>query len=173
MAITELSNNVNTNKIVIISHDTLKNNNLKLFTDVIYKNFIHLSNNTELKHTKQEIYKVLKSNNAQVYLIMKNKSIVSYLVGEITKLNDGRNVLYITYLFTSDKFRNYGLASKLLKLSDEICSKNNLDGIMLVCDTENDYIYNFYLMKNFMPDMILRRYSKYDVLFKSTRNNYL
>ena len=37
---------------------------------------------------------------------------------------------------------------------------------MLTCDSENEPVQNFYLMRGFMPDLILRRYNKFDVLYK-------
>jgi ribosomal protein S18 acetylase RimI-like enzyme len=97
---------------------------------------------------------------------MHNGAIAAYLIGEIIKLNDGRIVLYINYLYTSKYFRNRGLASKLIDVAEQIVKAEKLDGLMLTCDTENNIIYNFYLKKGFMTDLILRRYEKYDVLYK-------
>ena len=81
-------------------------------------------------------------------------------------LNDGRNVFYVTYIYTSEQFRNKGIASKLLEKVDEIVGKNNLDGVLLTTDIEDNITYEFYLKKGFMPDIVLRTYDKFDVLFK-------
>ena len=37
---------------------------------------------------------------------------------------------------------------------------------MLTCNFEDPYINNFYSKRGFMPDMILRQYNKYEVMFK-------
>lgn len=152
---------------VIINKNKLSSSNLEFFTDVIYNNFIYITEYKQLDHNKKAIYETLKNDTAQVYFIMVNKKIASYIVGKILKLNDGRRVLYISYLYTSDKFRGRGYASILLNIADKICNKNMLDGILLTCDSENTDVYNFYLNKGFMPDLILRTYQKHEIMFKS------
>ena len=153
-------------KIEIINNNKLHNSKLNYFTQIIYNNFKNLASDTNINHTETEIFRVLKSPNSQVYLFLDNNKITAYLVGEIIKLNDGRSILYITYLYTSSKFRKLGLASKLIDTAQNIVNKNNLDGIMLTCDTENKQVYDFYLKKGFMPDLVLRRYTRHDVLFR-------
>lgn len=150
----------------IINAQKIKTSDCNLLVDTIYHNFIHLKQEPNLSHTKENIYKVLKSPKPQLYLILTNDKIASYLLGEIIDLNDGRKVLYITYIFTSEKFRELGHGSKLLELSEIIAKKNNLDGIMLTCNYEDVYINEFYTKRGFMPDLILRQYGKYEVMFK-------
>jgi len=150
----------------IINNDILKTSNLELFATVIYKNFINLLPYKQLQHTKQEIYRILTSDNAKVILVMVNKKMAAYLIGEIMKLNDGRIVFYINYIFTSKLFRNRGFGSALMKVVENIVKNENLDGIMLTCDTENKYVYDFYIKKGFMPDLILRKYDRHDVFYK-------
>lgn len=152
--------------VVIINKNKLASSKLELFTDVIYNNFIELQNVKELSHDKQTIYETLKCNDAQVYLILVNKKIASYMVGKLMTLNDGRRVVYITYLYTAQQFRKHGYASKLLKLAFKISSTNMLDGVMLTCDSENQSVYNFYINNGFMPDVFLRTYGKYEVMYK-------
>jgi len=151
----------------IISSDQLSHHNLDHFTNTIYDNFADLAQDESLNHTKTEIFRVLKSPMSQVYLILENKKIIAYLVGEIMDLNDGRRVLYITYLYTAPRFRKQGLASKLLDTANHIANKNYLDAVMLTCDSNDKYVYNFYQKKGYMPDLTLRRYSRYEVLSKS------
>jgi ribosomal protein S18 acetylase RimI-like enzyme len=150
----------------IINNDKLKSTNLALFTTVIYKNFIHLTQYKNLQHTKQEIYRILTSDTAKVILIMVNKTIAAYLIGEIMSLHDGRSVFYVNYIYTSKLFRNRGFGSSLMKVVENTVKNDGLDGIMLTCDTENKTVYIFYLKKGFMPDLILRRYEKHEVLYK-------
>lgn len=151
----------------ILNKNKLSSSKLELFTNVIYTNFIDLAPIQQLDHNKKSIYEILKCDTAQIYLIMINNKIASYLVGKIMILNDGRNVLYISYLYTAKQFRGHGHASKLLEIADKISTKNMLDGIMLTCNSEDDKLYDFYLKKGFMPDVFLRTYGKYEVMFKN------
>lgn len=142
-----------------------KNNSLK-FANVIYQNFSDLANYPKLNHNKKELIRLLTSKNTRIYLLLYKNKIASYLVGEFITLNDGRLVFFINYIYTSSFFRNKGLGSNLIKHVIGIANKNKCDGIMLICDVENEKTYNFYLMRGFMPDVILRRYQKHDVLYK-------
>lgn len=136
------------------------------FVDMIYKNFIELCNYEELKHNKKELKRLVTCQTAKILLIMVNKKIAAYLVGKVMELNDGRRVFYISYIYTSKHFRRQGFCSKLLNFVEDMSKKFGFDGIMLTCDTENEQIYNFYLMRGFMPDLILRKYDKHDVMYK-------
>lgn len=151
----------------IINKKNLISNKLDIFANIIYNNFLSIANESALDHSITSIHRILKSKEVQIFLILIDKKIVSYIVGKIMILNDGRKVLYISYLYTSPKFRKYGFASKLLEISDNVCKQNMLDGVMLTCDSENKTIYNFYLNKGYMPDLILRTHSKYEVMFKN------
>ena len=152
--------------IKIVTQSELEKTNIDLLINTIYVNFIDLSEFPELKHNKDEIKKLLMSPNVQLFLYIINKKIAGYMLGEIMKLNDGRTVFYITYIYTAPKFRGKGIASKLMKLIITITEKNNLDGVMLICDTEDTHVHEFYLKRGFMPDMTLRRYDRHDVLFR-------
>jgi RimJ/RimL family protein N-acetyltransferase len=152
-------------EIALITIDLLKISNTYLLVDTIYDNFKNLGDIKKLNHNKKEIERILKSNNSFVLFIMKDKKIISYLIAEKKLLSDGREVLYIYYLFTSLKFRNMGLASTMLDTAKQFSNKNNCTGIMLTCDTDNIKVHDFYLKKGFMPDMLMRTYNKYDVLY--------
>jgi ribosomal protein S18 acetylase RimI-like enzyme len=153
--------------IKVVSINKIKTSKLNYFTNVIFNNFLHLQNVSNLSHSKKNIFEVLTSKEPQIYLVLNDdKKIIAYLVGEIVELVDGRKVLYITYLFTSKKHRKNGCASKLLYVAEDIIRKQNLNGLMLTCDSENPYVYDFYLKKGFMPDILLRTYKKYEVMYK-------
>lgn len=152
--------------IVIINKNKLKSSSLTLLTDTIYNNFIELKNVSNLSHTKSAILETLTSKYPQVYFIMVNNKIAAYLIGQIMTLNDGRTVLYITYLYTAEQFRGSGYASKLLETAESVADENRLSGIMLTCDSENTQTYDFYSKRGFMPDLNLRTYQKYEVMFK-------
>lgn len=153
----------------IINKDQLASSNLNYLIESVFLNFNDIVTD-ELNHNIPEITRILRTQNVQVYLYTMNENntqkIVAYLIGEIMNLNDGRKVFYITYIFTVDSFRKMGLASKLIDESEKYVKQNNLTGILLTCDTHNKSVYNFYLKKGFMPDLILRNYKRHDVLFR-------
>lgn len=136
------------------------------FVEMIYHNFIELEPYPELKHNRQEIKRLITDKKAKVVLFIVDGKIAGYLIGEIIDVVDGRRVFYISYIFTARNFRSQGIASKLLNYVEEFSRQFKYDGVLLTCDTEDDFIYNFYLMRGFMPDMTLRKFNKFDVLFK-------
>jgi ribosomal protein S18 acetylase RimI-like enzyme len=126
-------------------------------------NFSHLSINPNLKHNHVDIERTIRSKDSQIYLYLVNKKIAAYLIGEITRLEDGRNVFYIAYLFTGKKFRKMGFASKLLETAKQNAKMYKLDGVMLTCDSHNSQVCDFYRTRGFMEDVILRTYSRFEV----------
>jgi len=134
--------------------------------NTIYDNFIDLSNYPDLKHTKNELSRLILSKNSKICFIMVNKKIAAYLIGEIIDLVDGRRVFYVNYLYTGNMFRKQGFASKLMKYVEAVVNEYQLNGVLLTCDTENQNVHNFYLSRGYMPDLMLRRYQKFDVLYK-------
>jgi len=150
----------------IVSKNNIISNDLTNFVSTIYMNFEHLTQFPNLKHTKKDIESTLKSENSQIYLIIVNNKIGAYLIGNILTLDDGRKVLFVAYLFTSKLFRRRGFATKLMELVENKAKLYNLDGVMLMCDTENQKVYDFYLSRGYMSDLILRNYSRFEVLTK-------
>jgi len=135
---------------------------------MIYTNFKHLSQYPNLLHTNNEIIKLLTSKNIQFYLYIKKAKIAAYLVGDIIDLGSGsRKVLFINYIFVAKAFRSAGIGNILLNYAQKVARDKNIDGIMLVCDTENTPVHDWYLRHGFMLDLELRRYEKYDVLYKN------
>lgn len=153
-------------KYVQVSHNDLMNRKTSKLATVIYDNFIHLSFLPELKHTLNDINKLLDSPTSFLYLCLKNEQIVGYLLGEETTLPDGRQVAYITYVYTVKQFRKHGIASKLVNIIETKVLNESKDGVLLTCDTEDNSIYDFYLKRGYMPDMQYRKYDKYDLMFK-------
>lgn len=149
-----------------VPQQKLRNRNTNKLEKMIYLNFIELTNEPELLHTSQNINKMLTNDKTQFYVFVLNRRIISYMLGEITHLNDGRNVFYVGYIYTAEKYRNIGLSSKLLKQVEFYCKNHNLDGIMLTCDTNNSQVYEFYKKRGFMLDIILRRHTQHDVVYK-------
>lgn len=134
------------------------------FINVVYNHFIDLANYANLNHSVQEIKKLLTSDNFKGYIVKhKNKYIIGYILGEITHLNDGRDVYFITYLYTASNFRKLGIASKLINHIKTEMKKQFIYTIMLICNTDNSKLVDFYMKKGFMLDLLLRRYEKHDV----------
>lgn len=149
-----------------ISPQKLQHSNLGKFVNAIYTNFLYLSNFPELKHTKLEINNLLLSPNSQVFLYIVNGKIVSYLVGDIMFLNDGRHIFYISYLYTAKHFRRNKFATRLMEQAEKVAFDKKLDAVVLTTDTENSHVYNFYLARGYMPDLLLRKYTKFEILSK-------
>lgn len=150
--------------ILEINNKYFKNQNIDNFVGIVFNNFNNLSDNDKLKHSVNEIKRLLLSDKFIGLLIKYKNYTIAYLLGEIIKLNDSRTVLFINYLYVSNKFRRNGFASKLLNKIIEISKNLKVDTVMLICDTQNNLIYDFYLKRGFMLDLNLRRYEKHDVL---------
>jgi ribosomal protein S18 acetylase RimI-like enzyme len=162
-------NNLNTNKpgnLILreFDGDIMKHYNLNMLVKTIYKNFLYLSKKSELKHNKDEIMRLLKSSKTISYFLYNGNTIIGYVIGEVMRLNDGRLVLYISYIYIAKKYRNKGLGSTLLKQITFKAKELHLDAVLLTRDTNDKRVYEFYLQKGFTYDPYLRRYSRYDVL---------
>lgn len=163
----KVKNNVGNNGLTIIPIDSkyfVDKPNINLFIDIVYQNFIDLSKYDKLKHTYDDIFELIKSSRFKGFFIKDKKKIIGYLLGEVTMLSGSRNVFFISYVYISKHYRKHGLASKLLDLVISTAKKLKLDTVMLICDTEDDEVYNFYLKRGFMLDLIMRRYDRHDVL---------
>lgn len=150
-----------------IAGDRLKHvdqGTLKNFIATIYNNFIELTNYPQLKHTPEELYRLLTSPNMIMYTIAKDNVMIAYVVGELMHLDDQRYVLFINYLYVGKKYRRNGLGSILMNKMIGYAGFKSMDAVTLICDTEDSKVLNFYLNKGFMYDPFLRRYDKYDVL---------
>ena len=154
------------NNITFITPKMLQKRKTPKLDYMIYNNFHDLSKYPKLLHTTDEISKLLNSNDTLFYVYMYNNKIAGYVLGKAMVLNDGRQVFFISYIFVAKQFRSKGLGQFLLLYIQQLAITLNLVGIMLVCDTEDQLVYEWYLKNGFMPDLYLRRYEKHDVLYK-------
>lgn len=150
---------VHGDRLKYVSQKSLNN-----FIATIYNNFIELVNYPQLKHTPEELYRLLTSPNMIMFTISKGTLMIGYVVGELMKLDDGRFVLFISYIYVGANYRRNGLGSILLNKMIEYANFKSMDAVTLICDTEDHNIIDFYFMRGFMYDQYLRRYDKYDVL---------
>ena len=144
----------------------LSENKKKIFTDLIYENFIKISPYEQLKHNKNEIYNLLSKSSHFFIVYMINNKILGYILGEIIEF-DQNKILFITYIFISPYHRKKGLGQLLLNYIENYASDNNCIKIMLTCDTEDKKVYEWYLKRGFMPDMHFRTYDRFDTLSKN------
>ena len=152
-------NDVSGDRLKIISRQSMNG-----FINTIYYNFEELSEYPQLKHTVQEIGRLLTSSGLVMFTVSLKDVMIGYCIGEMMKLDDERNVLFISYIFVSKKYRGDGIGSIFIKDCVEYAKQKGLEAIVLICDTEDQKVLDFYLKKGFMYDLKLRRYDKYDVL---------
>jgi ribosomal protein S18 acetylase RimI-like enzyme len=140
------------------------NPNINNLAGTVYNNFLELSKYPILKHNPYEIHRLLMSPNLVMFTIYNDGKMIAYIIGEIIKLDDGRSVLYISYLYVSSKYRDMGLGGSLLNMAIQKAQSMNMNSIVLIVDTEDQYVLDFYMKRGFMYDTYLRRYDRYDVL---------
>jgi ribosomal protein S18 acetylase RimI-like enzyme len=151
-------------KLFKVNNKNISKYQTQILAHTIYNNFPDLIQEPSLKHNIDEITRLLLSKNMMGYLIYKDNKVISYLFGEFMRLRDSRIVFYINYLYVAVCVRNHGLGSRLINNLNRDVLNMNAKYILLSCDTENDRIFDFYQKKGFMPDLMLRKYSKYDIL---------
>jgi ribosomal protein S18 acetylase RimI-like enzyme len=136
----------------------------KHFIDVIYNNFLNLASDKSSKHTKEEIKRLLTSQNMFGFLLYNGKILVGYIIGEKINLSDGRLVNYITYLYVAKNYRTCGLGEQLVTLSITKTRNIGLSFIILKCDKFNNSICKFYSKRGFIPDPVLGNTGKHQIL---------
>jgi ribosomal protein S18 acetylase RimI-like enzyme len=152
---------------ILTYNDILKQKDLSLFVDTIYDNFIHLSSELKLSHTKENILKNLLSPNSIIIIMIENNKITGFLTGNILELDDRRRVFFISYIYVAENQRNKKLGTKLMKLAEKIGNQYKCIGMMLIFDTHDKVLVNFYENLGYMLDINLRRYEPHDVYYKT------
>lgn len=152
--------------IVKLEYSDLKNQNKDLLVKIIYNNFLYLEPEPKLNHNPDAIQEILNNKDVVLFLFMQKGKIGSYLLGQIMNLEDGRKVLYISYIFVSKSLRTQGVGSKLMKVAEQYAYQKYCDGVMLIYDTRRKELRRFYDKHGFMLDFQLRRYENNDVFYK-------
>ena len=153
--------------IVLDKTDIAKQKDLSFFIDVIYNNFIELSHEDKLMHTKEKIEENLKNDNSIVIIMLNNdKKIIGFVTANIMMLDDRRKVIFITYIYVAETERNKQIGSELLNKTELIGKQNNCLGCMLIFDTHQVNLVRFYEDRGYMLDINLRRYETHDVFYK-------
>lgn len=156
-------------KTYILTHKDINlQKDISLFVEIIYNNFIDLKNNDKLLHNKEEIEKNLRSKNSVIIIFTYDSGeIIAFLTSNIMILDDRRKVLFISYIYVAKNERNKKLGSILLKEAEIFAKKINCIGIMLIFDTYQPKLVNFYEVHGYMLDINLRRYERHDVFYKT------
>jgi len=154
-------------EIIKLNSNDLLNQDKTMLTKVIYNNFPELVDVPNVVHTEESIKKTLESKNVVLIIALtENKKIGGYLLGDIMILEDGRKVLFISYLYVANSLRNKGLGKKIMFESFTIGNNEFCDGVLLIYDTTDKQLREFYGKLGFMLDFNLRRYEKNDVFYK-------
>jgi len=136
----------------------------KVFTYTIYRNFDYYKDDLITHHTINDINQLLKSKNMYCLLVYNIKhQLIAYLIGEIIKL-DNKTVFFINYLYVIQKYRNLGSGSKLLNIVISKAKQWKINGIMLLYNSTNDYLTNFFANRNFHVDETYKRNERYEIL---------
>ena len=77
----------------------LQRQNKELLVNIIYNNFLYLEPEPKLNHNPKAILDILNDKGAVLFLFMNSNKIGAYLLGQNMILEDGRKVLYISYIF--------------------------------------------------------------------------
>lgn len=138
---------------------------LNNFADTIYNNFLNLKTHISLVHNITKISKLLTSDHLIGYTVEMDNKIIGYLIGELMAIPDGRIVYYISYFYTSSKYRNKGIGNALFEYCIKECYQKGFRFVMLTCNREKQ-IYSYYKNNGFIEDPVQRSNPPYVVLTK-------
>jgi hypothetical protein len=69
-------------RFISITKEELRNRKTDILRDIIYYNFIHLAKQTDLKHTKLELDRLLNSDTVVFYLCLDDNNKIHILKNE-------------------------------------------------------------------------------------------
>ena len=141
-------------KLQEINNTTIKETDR--LSKIIFFNFSYLKNEDGIDFSIDSIKRVLKSITMVGYFLLNDDdSICGYLIADLRTLPDGRFVLYISYLYIIEKYRQKGLGTKMILKIFEYAKNNNVPYIMLVTNI-NKPSFNFYKKFGFKQDPIIK-----------------
>jgi GNAT superfamily N-acetyltransferase len=136
----------------------------KLFLYTIYKNFDYYKDDHVMHHTIKDINKLLKSKDMYCLLVYNiHKQLIGYLIGEIIKL-DNKIFFFINYLYVLRKYRNLGIGTKLLNIIINKVKRWKINGILLLYNSTDDYLTNFFINRHFNVDETYKRNERFEIL---------
>ena len=130
--------------------------NIDRLGKIIFLNFMNLQNQPDIEFSFESIKEILASADLIGWFLMDNNSkIIGYLVGSMKELADGRNVYFIHYFYIVQKYRKFGLGTKMLLIAMDHITNLNVKFVMLVSKIKSDG-WNLYLKYGFMEDPIIK-----------------
>jgi ribosomal protein S18 acetylase RimI-like enzyme len=130
--------------------------NIDLLGKIIFVNFMVLQNQTDIEFSFDSIVEILSSPDLIGWFLMDNNNkIIGYLVGSIKNLADGRTVYFIHYFYLVQKYRNFGLGTKMLLIALNHITNINIKFVMLLSKI-NSLAWNLYLKYGFVEDPIVK-----------------
>lgn len=131
-------------------------NNIDRFGKIIFLNFMELQNQSNIEFSFESIKEILASADLIGWFLMDNNNkIVGYLIGTLKELGDGRNVYFIHYFYIVQKYRKFGLGTKMLLIAIDHITGLNIKFIMLLSRTKS-VGWNLYLKYGFIEDPIIK-----------------
>jgi ribosomal protein S18 acetylase RimI-like enzyme len=138
--------------------------NLGIFVDTVFKNFMNLYDFPQLNHNKNEIFRLLNSETFHGFIIFYGNKLIGYLLGEIVNYNN-MNLYFINYVYVSTVFRDKKLGTQLINNASEYARTQNMEGVSLMCDSENEKNMHFYNKLGFVLSDN-RLYQKHELFIK-------
>lgn len=130
--------------------------NIDRLAKIIFLNFMELQNQPDIEFSYESIVEILASPDLIGWFLMDNNDkIVGYLIGSIKNLNDGRQVFFIHYFYIIQKYRKFGLGTRMLLMTIEHASNLNIKFVMLISRIKS-IGWNLYLKYGFIDDPIIK-----------------
>lgn len=130
--------------------------NIDKLAKIIFLNFMELQNQPDIEFSYDSIKEILASPSLIGWFLMDNDSkIIGYLVGTITDLSDGRQVYFIHYFYIVQKYRKFGLGTRMLLIAINHITNINIKFVMLISKIKSNG-WNLYLKYGFNDDPIIK-----------------
>ena len=130
--------------------------NIDKFGKIIFINFMDLQDQQEIEFSFESIKEILASADLIGWFLMDNNDkIIGYLIGSIKELADGRNVYFIHYFYIVQKYRKFGLGTKMLLIAMDHITNLNIKFVMLLSKIKSDG-WKLYLKYGFLEDSIIK-----------------
>jgi GNAT superfamily N-acetyltransferase len=130
--------------------------NIDRFGKIIFLNFMDLQDQPDIEFSFESIKEILASNDLIGWFLMDNSNkIIGYLIGSIKAMADGRNVYFIHYFYIVQKYRKFGLGTKMLLIAMDHITNLNIKFVMLLSKV-NSGGWNLYLKYGFIEDPVIK-----------------
>lgn len=130
--------------------------NIDRLAKIIFINFMELQNQQDIEFSYDSIKEILASPALIGWFLMDNNNkIIGYLIGTINDLADGRQVYFIHYFYIVQKYRKFGIGTKMLLMAIDHITNINIKFVMLISKIKS-IGWNLYLKYGFLDDPIIK-----------------